>query len=121
MHQVLDRFQGCEFIFVGCFLPRSFNTVKCSTIARLARLHPSCDLCLSSFLSLALSLYTPTPFSPLAQHSEVLDKFQDCEFTCEYKYDGERAQLHVLENKSVLIFSRNSENNTAKYPDIVQV
>lgn len=51
----------------------------------------------------------------------MLDKFQDCEFTCEYKYDGERAQLHVLENKSVLIFSRNSENNTAKYPDIVQV
>lgn len=25
--------------------------------------------------------------------SEILDKFQDIEFTCEYKYDGERAQV----------------------------
>ena len=38
--------------------------------------------------------------------SEVIDKFQDSEFTCEYKYDGERAQLHVLDNGSVMIFSR---------------
>ena len=26
--------------------------------------------------------------------SEILDKFQDIEFTCEYKYDGERAQVY---------------------------
>lgn len=25
--------------------------------------------------------------------SEILDKFQDMQFTCEYKYDGERAQV----------------------------
>ncbi|GAX75595.1 hypothetical protein CEUSTIGMA_g3039.t1 [Chlamydomonas eustigma] len=52
--------------------------------------------------------------------TEVIDKFQDSEFTCEYKYDGERAQLHVLEDGTVMIFSRNSENNSSKYPDIVQ-
>ena len=28
--------------------------------------------------------------------SEVLDRFADCEFTCEYKYDGERAQVRLL-------------------------
>jgi len=51
--------------------------------------------------------------------TEVLDKFQDQQFTCEYKYDGERAQVHVLDDGSVRIYSRNSENNTGKYPDIV--
>ena len=28
--------------------------------------------------------------------SEILNKFQDMEFTCEYKYDGERAQVKLL-------------------------
>lgn len=51
--------------------------------------------------------------------AEVLEKFSNQEFTCEYKYDGERAQVHVMEDGSVAVFSRNSENNTSKFPDLV--
>ncbi|XP_028776240.1 DNA ligase 1-like [Neltuma alba] len=51
--------------------------------------------------------------------SEILNKFQDVEFTCEYKYDGERAQVHYMDNGSVEIYSRNAERNTGKFPDVV--
>lgn len=38
---------------------------------------------------------------------------------CEYKYDGERIQIHKI-NKKVKLFSRNLENITEQYPDIVK-
>ncbi|OIW08538.1 hypothetical protein TanjilG_03214, partial [Lupinus angustifolius] len=43
----------------------------------------------------------------------------DVEFTCEYKYDGERAQIHYMENGLVEVYSRNAEWNTRKLPDVV--
>ncbi|EFJ43817.1 ATP-dependent DNA ligase [Volvox carteri f. nagariensis] len=62
----------------------------------------------------------PMLAKPTTGVGEVLEKFTDTEFTVEYKYDGERAQVHVMEGgKTVHIFSRNAENNTPKYPDIV--
>lgn len=49
----------------------------------------------------------PMLAKPTTGVGEVLEKFSDCEFTVEYKYDGERAQVHVLEGgKKVHIFSR---------------
>ncbi|KAK9455293.1 ATP-dependent DNA ligase [Dipodascopsis uninucleata] len=60
----------------------------------------------------------PMLAKPTKSLTEVLDRFQDQKFTCEYKYDGERAQIHYS-NHETHVYSRNSEDMSAKYPDIV--
>ncbi|RZC51532.1 hypothetical protein C5167_019960 [Papaver somniferum] len=62
----------------------------------------------------------PMLAKPINGVSEILRKFQNRDFTCEYKYDGERAQIHYLEDGSVEIYSRNAERNTGKFPDVIQ-
>ncbi|CAZ83915.1 unnamed protein product [Tuber melanosporum] len=52
---------------------------------------------------------------------EMLLKLKGCEFTCEYKYDGQRAQIHCDDNGKVSVFSRHLELMTGKYPDLVQL
>lgn len=78
----------------------------------------------------------PMLAKPTKSITEVLDRFEGKNFTCEYKYDGERAQVHYVaedspqqypsvlpgtKNKKGLsaIFSRNSEDLSKKYPDIL--
>ncbi|XP_030958620.1 DNA ligase 1 isoform X2 [Quercus lobata] len=61
----------------------------------------------------------PMLAKPTKTVQEIVRKFQDSEFTCEYKYDGERAQIHYMDNGSVEIYSRNAERNTGKFPDVV--
>lgn len=81
----------------------------------------------------------PMLAKPTKSITEVLDRFENKDFTCEYKYDGERAQIHFVahdakgdyasittapkEGKSDRgvsnIFSRNSEDLSKKYPDIL--
>lgn len=74
------------------------------------------------------------PLKPMLAHptksiSEVLDRFENMPFTCEFKYDGERAQIHKLAidpttgkppKEDLCIFSRNQENMSSKYPDIME-
>ncbi|KAI9888399.1 MAG: hypothetical protein M1814_000515 [Vezdaea aestivalis] len=50
---------------------------------------------------------------------EMLTKLQGRDFSCEYKYDGQRAQVHCDDKGKVSIFSRHLELMTDKYPDLV--
>ncbi|KAF2447557.1 ATP-dependent DNA ligase [Karstenula rhodostoma CBS 690.94] len=79
----------------------------------------------------------PMLAKPTKSITEVLDRFEGKDFTCEYKYDGERAQIHFVAHDAEMemataapaagksdkgvsnIFSRNSEDLSKKYPDIL--
>ncbi|KAF2866839.1 hypothetical protein BDV95DRAFT_199649 [Massariosphaeria phaeospora] len=79
----------------------------------------------------------PMLAKPTKSITEVLDRFDGKDFTCEYKYDGERAQIHFVAHDADMelataaplagksekgvsnIFSRNSEDLSKKYPDIL--
>ncbi|KAF6788178.1 DNA ligase [Colletotrichum sojae] len=80
----------------------------------------------------------PMLAKPTKAITEVLDRFENQTFTCEYKYDGERAQIHYVAKAAneelsqslpgatqaaadgvASIFSRNSEDLSKKYPDIL--
>ncbi|WPG97970.1 dna ligase 3 [Acrodontium crateriforme] len=50
---------------------------------------------------------------------EMLTKLEGRDFTCEFKYDGQRAQVHCDQDGKVTIFSRHLEVMTEKYPDLV--
>ncbi|DBB01067.1 hypothetical protein WJX77_004280 [Trebouxia sp. C0004] len=64
------------------------------------------------------------PLKPmLAKISEgipdAIKQLKGAPFLAEYKYDGTRAQIHLLSDNSVKVFSRNCEDKTASMPDVV--
>ena len=56
----------------------------------------------------------------------VLKRFEGIKFTCEYKYDGFRGQIHFDRSKAdkgkdCHIYSRNLENMSQAYPDVLDI
>ncbi|XP_010687309.1 DNA ligase 1 isoform X2 [Beta vulgaris subsp. vulgaris] len=69
-------------------------------------------------LSLGIPL-EPMLSKPIGSIADVVNEFGNVPYSCEYKYDGERAQIHLLENGKVEIYSRSLERSTGKFPDVV--
>ncbi|ODH46596.1 hypothetical protein GX48_07291 [Paracoccidioides brasiliensis] len=94
--------------------------------------HPSYDDLVSCLLEIGISdellvrcgLTLHVPLHPMLGSitrdlPQMLTKLQGRAFTCEYKYDGQRAQVHYDSSGKVSIFSRHLELMTDKYPDLV--
>ena len=60
----------------------------------------------------------PMLAKPTKSIQEVLKRLDGQEFTCEYKYDGERAQIHKTPDGTLKVFSRNLLETSSKYPEV---
>jgi DNA ligase 1 len=77
----------------------------------LEKLHKACTL--QPGIPVAPMLAKPTK-----SIQEVLKRLTGLRFTCEYKYDGERAQVHMLPDGTTKVFSRNLLDTSEKYPEV---
>ncbi|VVA94247.1 unnamed protein product [Arabis nemorensis] len=94
---------------------------------------PSLDVVVPSLLDKDIEFSTSTlsmipgiPIKPMLAKiangvQDFFKLFQNRAFTCEYKYDGQRAQIHQLLDGTVRIFSRNGDETTSRFPDLVNV
>ncbi|XP_074284712.1 DNA ligase 6 isoform X2 [Silene latifolia] len=78
------------------------------------------------FSATTLTMLPGIPIKPMLAKitngvAKVLKLFQNRAFTCEYKYDGQRAQIHKLDDGSVRIFSRNGDETSKRFPDVVHI
>lgn len=60
----------------------------------------------------------PMLAKPTKSVLDALKRLNGQRFTCEYKYDGERAQVHMLDSGETKVFSRSLLNTTEKYPEV---
>ncbi|KAK6505390.1 hypothetical protein TWF481_007295 [Arthrobotrys musiformis] len=109
-----EIFSAAEEIVKACFArcPNYNEIVPGLLTAGLAGLKDICKLTVHTPLKPMLGSIT-------RDLPEMLGRLGSREFTAEYKYDGQRAQIHCDEKGKVSIFSRHLENMTDKYPDLV--
>ncbi|KAL7531091.1 hypothetical protein ACHAXR_003838, partial [Thalassiosira sp. AJA248-18] len=60
----------------------------------------------------------PMLAKPTKSVLDVLKRLNGLRFTCEYKYDGERAQVHMMPNGETSVFSRSLLNTSEKFPEV---
>ncbi|XP_042387904.1 DNA ligase 6-like isoform X2 [Zingiber officinale] len=94
---------------------------------------PNLDVLIPSLLSKGLEfsarsieMIPGTPILPMLARItngviQVMKLFEGRAFTCEYKYDGQRAQIHRLADGSIRIFSRQMKETTSRFPDLVNI
>ncbi|CAO2178735.1 unnamed protein product [Urochloa humidicola] len=102
-------------------------------VAEAYNVIPNLDLLIPSLLSegtafsaSSLTMVPGTPIPPMLARitnglMQSLKAFNGKSFTCEYKYDGQRAQIHRLLDGSVRIFSRQMKESTLRFPDLVNM
>ncbi|KAF3905539.1 hypothetical protein AA313_de0203688 [Arthrobotrys entomopaga] len=109
-----EVYSGAEEIVKACFARcPNYNAIVPGLLkVGLAGLKEVCKLTVHTPLKPMLGSIT-------RDLPEMLGRLGAREFTAEYKYDGQRAQIHCDEKGKVSIFSRHLENMTDKYPDLV--
>ncbi|XP_029127986.1 DNA ligase 6 [Cajanus cajan] len=73
-----------------------------------------------------LSMVPGIPIKPMLAKvtngiPQALKLFENKAFTCEYKYDGQRAQIHRLVDGSIRVFSRKGDESTSRFPDLIDI
>lgn len=110
-----EIYSPCEELVKACFARRpNYNDL----VPWLLKVGISDELLVRCGLALHIPL-RPMLGSITRDLGEMLTKLQGRDFSCEYKYDGQRAQVHCDNNGKVSIFSRHLEVMTDKYPDLV--
>ncbi|CAB9520408.1 DNA ligase 1 [Seminavis robusta] len=91
-------------------VPSFDKLVEAALTVPLQELHKECTL--TPGIPVVPMLAKPTK-----SVQEVLKRLNGQRFTLEYKYDGERAQVHILQDGKSKVFSRNLLDTSEKYPE----
>jgi DNA ligase-1 len=93
---------------------------RCPSIPILCQTLVRHDLAGLDSISMSLGVpVMPMLARPTDSIRQIMALLADKTFVCEFKYDGERAQIHVKPDGSIDIFSRNLERTTDKYASLI--
>ena len=86
---------------------------------------PFWHVCLIYPICKGLSEVAGVPLKPMLAKicegiPDALRQLGSIPFLAEYKYDGQRAQIHLLPGGEVKVFSRNCEDRSPSFPDVAE-